>query len=186
MATLSIVAVALSAVCFASFAWSIGWLFDRPEAGTPGAMRWLGVAGIVCFAAQQACLFYPSPDARPMLQVAGLALYGAAFGLFLWTVPFARQAKLRVAFAPSAATAVVARGPYRILRHPFYASYGLFWMAGVLASQRWELLASVLVMSAFYAVAIVREEREFLAGPLASEYGAYRARTGAVFPRLLG
>jgi protein-S-isoprenylcysteine O-methyltransferase Ste14 len=147
-------------------------------------MKWLGCFGIMSFVAQQLALAFPARPLLPAAQYAGAALYVVAFLVFWWTVPYARAWRLKVAFMPNTPESIIVDGPYRFVRHPFYASYLAFWLAGVLASQHWELLVTVAVMGGFYARAIRIEEQAFLDGPLSEPYRAYRASTGAIIPGL--
>ena len=73
-------------------------------------------------------------------------------------------------------------GPYAYVRHPFYASYLLYWVAGAFISN-W-LWASVFVMGCLYFTAIRQEENRFGFSPLAASYEAYRRQTGALIPVL--
>jgi protein-S-isoprenylcysteine O-methyltransferase Ste14 len=76
------------------------------------------------------------------------------------------------------------RGPYKRVRHPFYASYLLYWFAGVCATEVWGMDASVIVMGSVYWRAAAQEETEFLQGKGAESYRAYIRKTGRFFPKL--
>ena len=172
-------AMLLSGVCFASFTWAVRALF-RAENGMPARMRWLSLAGTACFAAQLWAIWRANLALVAICM--GVALYMAALTLFWWAVPYARNAALRIAFSPNASHELITTGPYCYVRHPFYASYLLFWVAGVVESKSIWLCSTVLVMAAFYFVAIRQEEKEFLCGPLAAAYSDYRRRTGMLLP----
>ncbi|HEV8128726.1 MAG TPA: isoprenylcysteine carboxylmethyltransferase family protein [Candidatus Eisenbacteria bacterium] len=79
--------------------------------------------------------------------------------------------------------ALVTRGPYRWVRHPFYVSVTLF-LAGVsLAAADWFFLvggAAVLVLIGIRT----RTEEAKLEERFGEAYRAYRERTGRFFPRL--
>ena len=175
----------LAVAGFAGYTWAVAALFRRPRNGLPTEMRWLGALGTVFFALHVLALRDPAPGLPQEVRLAGLALYAVALGLFWWAVPYAQRYRLRVAFSDGGAGTLIQQGPWRLVRHPFYTSYTLYWIAGVLASGQLALLATVAVMVWFYARAIRREEAEYLAGPLAERYRAYRARTGACFPKVL-
>jgi len=78
--------------------------------------------------------------------------------------------------------AVVASGPYRVIRHPSYAG-PILVLAGIgVALGSWlGLVVSVALPFAGYAARIVVEERMLVEG-LGAEYEAYRARTWRLVP----
>jgi protein-S-isoprenylcysteine O-methyltransferase Ste14 len=76
----------------------------------------------------------------------------------------------------------VQEGPYRFVRHPFYAAYTLSWLAGWVASHSWLALGSTIIMVATYIVAASREERKFRTSALAAAHAAYCRRTGFMLP----
>ena len=73
-------------------------------------------------------------------------------------------------------------GPYRVVRHPFYCSYLLVWLAGLVATAKWWLALTVAIMVAIYLRAARFEERKFLDSALARHYRDYQARTGQLVP----
>jgi protein-S-isoprenylcysteine O-methyltransferase Ste14 len=90
-----------------------------------------------------------------------------------------------VAFAPAVPTALVLDGPYRYVRHPFYASYLLAWLAGCAATANPWLLLTVVWMFGFYYVAARGEEESILQSGLADVYREYRNRTGMFLPKVI-
>lgn len=80
---------------------------------------------------------------------------------------------------------LLTQGPYRYIRHPFYASYLAFWAGGVLVSSELFLLLSVVGMGLFYILAMRQEEQEFRQGSLRDAYKVYSQNTGKILPRLL-
>lgn len=174
----------LSSACFASFSWAVARLFAAPQGSQPAAMKWLGALGVAFFVLQLLSIAYLPSGSHRAVSIAGLCLFVVALSVFWWAVPYARSAKLRIAFADGQPDQLLTGGPYRYVRHPFYASYLMFWLAGVHVSQQWFLVSSVVVMGLFYVKAIRKEEGEFLSGDLAEPYRAYAANTGALLPRL--
>ena len=174
-------ALLLSLACCASFSWAIVRLFSRPAGMTP-RMRLVSALGAFFSGAQIAALANTTPSfGRTSI---ALTLYVVALGLFWWAVPKAASAKLNLAFTDTRPAILLTDGPYAYVRHPFYASYLLYWTAGATVSI-W-LWSSVLVMGSFYVIAMVQEENSFRQSPLAATYTAYRQRTGALVPILLG
>jgi protein-S-isoprenylcysteine O-methyltransferase Ste14 len=78
---------------------------------------------------------------------------------------------------------VHASGPYRYVRHPFYASYLLAYGATALLLPGLTTLGLLGAMTVYYAWAAAREERKFAASGVAAEYQDYRRRTGRFVPR---
>lgn len=119
-------------------------------------------------------------------QVIGLGLEITATVLFWWAISASRKARLRFAFDPDKPDSLVTIGPYRLVRHPFYTSYIIFWTGWAIAT--WTVWAAfpVLAFVVIYVVAAKGEESKFAATPLAAEYEAYRRRTGFLFPKLVG
>lgn len=120
----------------------------------------------------------------PASAAAGGALYAAALGLFAWTLRAHGARRPSPIFSRDPPAWLVTRGPYRLVRHPFYAAY-LLASAGSLVAAGGPGLALLSAANALvYLAAARREERAFAAGPLRARYAAYRARTGMLLPRL--
>jgi len=178
-----LVALTAALACFASYAWGLARFFWVPrEAGgrdtraielaTAAAMLAHGVA-LVWFFRYGALRF-----------AAGLALYAAALAIFWWCVRINSDRPLSLAYSKDRPAHLVTRGPYAVVRHPFYVSYILCWLAGTLASGRAALLVTVAAMAWIYHRAALLEEAKFAASPLAESYRAYARRTGRYLPRL--
>jgi protein-S-isoprenylcysteine O-methyltransferase Ste14 len=169
--------LALSVACFGSFSWAIVKLFNASTHAS-SRMKLLGIVGVTFSIAQIAVISLARPvDWRTL---SALVLYIVALGLFWWAVPQATKAQLNIAFTNAMPVVLLVDGPYEYVRHPFYASYLLYWVAGALISN-W-LWVSVFVMGCFYFAAIREEEDGFRLSPLAASYDAYRRKTGALFP----
>lgn len=168
--------------CFTSFVWAMKHHFRTVDQFPSGA-RAIQVIGGICTLLHLAALFYPG-SSREATTVIALLLYCASFALFWVCVRVNRKGPLSVAFSTDKPGHLVTRGPYRFVRHPFYVSYSLAWIAGIIASARPWLLLSLLVMGAIYYRAATFEERKFASGELAAAYENYRRRTGMFIPRL--
>jgi len=77
----------------------------------------------------------------------------------------------------------VSWGPYRYVRHPFYASYCLTWVAGAAACGSAVVVSTFVLMLAMYVRAARFEERKFLRSPQAADYANYQRSTGMLVPR---
>lgn len=119
-------------------------------------------------------------------QVSGVLVEAAGVWLFLAAIRASRVARLRFAFDPAQPAGLLTDGPYRWIRHPFYASYLLVWAGWALATGSGWSLIPLSVMAGLYLIAAQYEERLFAATPLAREYALYRSRAGLFWPKVLG
>jgi protein-S-isoprenylcysteine O-methyltransferase Ste14 len=118
--------------------------------------------------------------------VAALATFAASLGLFLWAAKTTRSRQFKFAFDTSSPGPVVRTGPYRTIRHPFYASYILFWLGCVVATLHPLMLVFLILFSAMNVTAARREERSFETSPFAEEYLNFRKTAGMLWPKLAG
>ncbi len=116
--------------------------------------------------------------------VAALTIFVASLALFLWAVRTTRSKRLRLAFDPEPPDFVTRAGPYRYIRHPFYASYILFWLACTVATLHPLGVVFLATFSAVNLMAANREERAYERSPFAAEYINYRKTAGLLWPRL--
>ena len=79
---------------------------------------------------------------------------------------------------------IVSWGPYRWVRHPFYASYLLALVAAVALIPWWPTIGALVLGAVGLYVTARREEHRLLASDLGAEYAAYREQTGWFVPRL--
>jgi protein-S-isoprenylcysteine O-methyltransferase Ste14 len=174
--------VALSVICWVSFALAVMWHFDR--SAEPSWLMKAVASLATLFGILQLIAMVSAPATSVISSMVAFVFYGAALSLFSWAVRTTRGHRFPLAFTPTSPTMVLAEGPYRWVRHPFYASYLLYWLAGACATQAWWMVVSVIVMGGLYWRATVQEETEFLQGDQAAVYRVYIARTGRFFPKL--
>ncbi|MFA5120671.1 isoprenylcysteine carboxylmethyltransferase family protein [Zavarzinia sp.] len=173
----------LASLIFIAF--TIGYVahFRRPE-GTPWPMRVLAIlsgattAGVIAEITGTRAT-WPSFGFATVFLLASAALYG-------WTILTTRRSRLSVAFSGDSPTFLLESGPYRLIRHPFYTAYLLYWIGGVIAARQPLLIPAVALMAAGFGWAAMREERKFESSPLGGHYAAYRRRAGMFLPRLSG
>jgi protein-S-isoprenylcysteine O-methyltransferase Ste14 len=116
--------------------------------------------------------------------IAALGFFMASNALFFWTVATTRSQRPRLAFDPEPPGFLLQVGPYRYIRHPFYASYLLFWLGCAVATLHPLGFAILIVMIAYVLVAAFREERSFDGTPFAADYRRYRQTAGLLWPRV--
>jgi protein-S-isoprenylcysteine O-methyltransferase Ste14 len=118
-------------------------------------------------------LFYPGL----LLWIVGLALYA-------WSVRFLGRFQsgfVRVI----AGHRVIQEGPYRLIRHPLYASELVAWIGLGLALQSWAALLAILATSAVFYANRIRVEERFLVAELGDDYIQYMKRTKRIIPFVL-
>jgi protein-S-isoprenylcysteine O-methyltransferase Ste14/N-acyl-L-homoserine lactone synthetase len=166
---------------FASFAWAIRWHFVQAGPTATG-MKLIAVLGFVFLAGQHAWLW------NQPIPVAGAAcstlLYAASTSLFRGALAATQRRGFGLAFSGVTPGSLVMTGPYRSIRHPFYTSYLLFWLAPFAALPSLWLLLPPLVMYVIYSRAALWEEQLLCAGDLGETYRVYQSRTGRFLPRL--
>lgn len=123
-------------------------------------------------------------DAPIVAQLAGVIIGALSLWLFFRTIRASRDRGLHFAFDPDNPVSLVTTGPYRVVRHPFYTSYLIFWVAMTLGT--WSPLGIVVLamLTAMYTYAARTEEAKFAATPMAGEYAEYRNRAGMFWPKL--
>jgi protein-S-isoprenylcysteine O-methyltransferase Ste14 len=162
---------------FASFGWGMLRHFERRGKPKPGML--LTVIVVPVFAAIHIKGLLSKPLAIPLMAI---FLYLAGVALFWFAVAATRGRGLAACFQGQVPGQVVHAGPYRVIRHPFYASYLLAWIAGFAATGWWPLALIAIAMAGMYAYAARQEERCILSSPLREEYRDYMRRTGRFLP----
>jgi protein-S-isoprenylcysteine O-methyltransferase Ste14 len=182
LSTIQIVNVIAFICCFGSFTWAIKYHF-RVIGKTPFGTQLIKVVGGILTLIHLIALLQPDA-ARGVPAAVAFILYCISFVLFWICVRINREKPFSLAFSTDQPEHLMRRGPYRFVRHPFYLSYSLGWIASILASAQPWLLLSLMVMGTIYYRAAAAEERKFASSSLATVYADYRRRTGMFFPRL--
>jgi len=170
-----------AACCFLSFSWGTLRHF-RSVGPMPHGMRLIGAISILimgAFAWQVSTM--PLSAAWP----AALVLMIGSLALFAWTVRTTHNADFALAFAGVQPRVILVTGPFRYVRHPFYTSYIIFWLAICIATVSSLCWLGSNVLLVCYVVAARQEERNISLGRFAAEYGHYASRTGMFLPRLI-
>jgi protein-S-isoprenylcysteine O-methyltransferase Ste14 len=153
--------------------------FVAPE-GLPPRSRLIGVLFLM-FSVTSVTVLIISPISI-ISASAALLLYGLAALLFHSAIRANRERPLTVVFTKNLPVHLVTSGPYRYIRHPFYAAYCLTWFATAVATRSYLVLGIFLCMTAAYFCAARYEESKFAQSHLGSEYTSYRNRTGMFLP----
>ncbi len=158
--------------------------------GSAGSAEWVGgvlfvlaLAGSVAAPlAELAGVVAPGPAlARPGLRLLGLVLCAAGIGGTLWA-QLAMGDSWRVGVDARERTALVASGPFRLVRNPIYTSM-LLGISGV-ALLTPNVVAAVAVVALVTALELQvrRVEEPHLLRVHDGTYRAYAARTGRFLP----
>ena len=109
----------------------------------------------------------------------------ASYGLLMMTLGTHRipLALWHQRDAHDAPVHLVTWGPYRFVRHPFYASYLLSFIAAVLYAPTFLTVSAWLYATIAVSLTARGEERRLCASPLGDEYREYMQTTGRFFPR---
>lgn len=182
-----IIFIILSFGCFLSFAWAIRSHFsndDRPIIN-PG-MRLIALLGTISFLIEMSAIML-NDDYNVLATSAALLLYLISTSIFWWAVRATTATRLTLAFTGDEPEFLLQTGPYRLVRHPFYLAYSLFWIAGVFAGNSLFLAVVPAAMIGLYYRAATFEEHKFIASDrLRNKYENYRAKTGMLVPKIFG
>lgn len=171
--------IAIAAVaCFTSFSWGVLRHFERSGPVPRGMLVISGVSlgGFTLFLVELA-------RAKRRPRVVPLALMGGSLAGFWWSVTSSAGARLAVAFDDAEPGPLLRTGPWRFVRHPFYTSYLMFWLATALAVARPMMWINALSLGLLYIVAAYQEERQLKSSSASAEYTDYSRRTPMFVPR---
>jgi protein-S-isoprenylcysteine O-methyltransferase Ste14 len=117
--------------------------------------------------------------------MAGVAMYTVSVLLFLSAIESASRTRLQRAFVDQPLPdRLIAEGPYRWVRHPFYVGYIIGALAPAVAIDHVVVYVVSSLMILITVTAAFREERVWLTSPRADAYRDYCRRTGMFFPKL--
>jgi protein-S-isoprenylcysteine O-methyltransferase Ste14 len=123
----------------------------------------------------------------------GLNPYAAAIGaglaflsvlLYEWTRRTVVDRHFYAGLAGEVPPAVCEAGPYRYVRHPFYASYMIAFVSMAVAFPSWVTGVVCLANMALFVYMAMHDERVLSGSALAFPYRAYQGRVGMFLPRV--
>jgi len=166
--------------CLLSFLWGMCNAFVLPRRMTLG-LKLTVVLGAI-FGFLHLCVILTSVNLLTFLVCMAILLYLSALSLFWWTIVVTGRRRLPACFTSIEPSALVTKGPYTLIRHPFYTSYLMAWGAGAIVALSPWLLFTFLAMCTLYISAARREEKALLSGIHSVQYLRYRNNTGMFFP----
>ena len=121
---------------------------------------------------------------EPALSVAAVVLGLAAVSIISFTVGTHRIPIALWHQNNDAPVEIVTWGPYRAVRHPFYSSFILALLAGLLAAPG--VLTALALVAGLVGLGVTarREERRLLQSRLGDQYADYMQSTGRFVPTL--
>jgi protein-S-isoprenylcysteine O-methyltransferase Ste14 len=117
----------------------------------------------------------------PLLQGAGLLIAFLCPPLFWWTFR-SIGGNISETVLVKADHELVTSGPYRLVRHPLYASALLLLTALGLIFRDWIILGYTLIGILAFRLLVIPAEEKLLLESFGEEYECYQSRTGALVP----
>lgn len=173
-----ILVLILSALNFLSFSWGVRGHFQMGN-GMPFPMKVLSACSLVFYGLFLASL--RSVHGGVWTQGGALFLFVSALALFWWTIATTRRNRPDVAHHDAAPHQLYCTGPYRIVRHPFYLAYLLFWIGTALSVGAWQWLGAIL-FTVWYGFLAYQEERRFIQSDLGGIYADYQKKSWMLSP----
>ena len=148
-------------------------------------LRPIGIAtmlGLIAYMINPEWMAWSSmPLPRPV-RWAGVAVGAVAGCLLVWTLRSLGK-NLTDTVVTRRDHALVTKGPYQWVRHPFYDAVALSVVANAFVAANWFVLAGGLLTIALLLLRTGREEDRLLAR-FGDSYREYTARTGRFLPKL--
>jgi protein-S-isoprenylcysteine O-methyltransferase Ste14 len=127
----------------------------------------------------------PATDAyRHILEPVGMLFNIASFCLISYTLGTHRIPVALWHQKDDPPSSIVTYGAYKVIRHPFYASFLMAFLAAFLYAP--QIGTAVAFVAGFLILngTAAREEKRLSASEFGAEYQAYIGRTGRFFPRI--
>ena len=141
------------------------------------------MAGLIAFIINPSSMAWSSVPLPVWMRWVGVALGVNAGVLLTWTMHSLGKNLTDTVVTRREHTLVTA-GPYRWIRHPFYASVGLAVVANALAAANWFLFVTGGLVFTLLVIRCTREEQNLVAR-FDDQYRDYMHRTGRFLPRIL-
>jgi protein-S-isoprenylcysteine O-methyltransferase Ste14 len=176
---LHLVLVLWMAVPFSYFISGGANIFTVPKLRDTGA-----VLGQLSFVSGMACVFVMGLfyALRVPAAVCGAILALGSFVLYEWTRRTVIDRNFYVGLSGEVPGVVCDAGPYRHVRHPFYLSYMLAFVAVAVAFPSFIVSGVCVANIGLFVYMALDDERVLLRSPLAADYASYKMRVGMFLP----
>ncbi len=153
--------------------------FRRVEKGFLRLAGWVAPAGF-------AYLYFETGQATMLWWTAIPGFIGliGSVGLYEWARRSIRGRMFSIILSEDTPEFVHSEGPFAYIRHPFYASYLLWFWSSAAIFPSLGTIGTSLAMVVYFQAVTRFEEAKFARSALAPQYGAYQRRTGRFLPRL--
>jgi protein-S-isoprenylcysteine O-methyltransferase Ste14 len=164
-----------------SFLWAAFFFFERPSRKTRKFLA-INLTGIIIIANSLWKVYSIAFEEFYILFLTAFILI-VSFFIFWSTIRACRNFNMKFAFfgEKSSLQSIVKNGTYNFIRHPFYTSYSLTWIAVLMVSRDWLSFILITLICLQYYIAALEEEKAILASDLSEDYKQYMSRTGRFF-----
>jgi protein-S-isoprenylcysteine O-methyltransferase Ste14 len=163
-----------------------GKLFFKSPAGLLSIKRFISFALVyLASAAGSVYVLLRHPSRSGLKRFLALVLAGSSSALFAQSVAATRQQPLTPINTTDQPQHLNRHGPYAYVRHPFYSSYILNFLAAAIGSDSPVGYLCLLVIAGVYMQAAKSEEAKFDNSNFATAYKEYKATTSMIVPWLL-
>ena len=140
-----------------------------------------GMGGLIAYMVNPPSMAWASVPLPDWLRWAGVGIGLIGGSMLTWTLRSLGK-NLTDTVVTRRAHALVRTGPYRWVRHPFYSSIALVFLANSLAAANWFLFLAGSLALTLLVIRTRREEANLIAR-FGQEYVEYMSRTGRFVPR---
>jgi len=140
-----------------------------------------GMGGLIAYMVNPPSMAWASVPLPDWLRWAGVGIGLIGGSMLTWTLRSLGK-NLTDTVVTRRAHALVRTGPYRWVRHPFYSSIALVFLANSLAAANWFLFLAGSLALTLLVIRTRREEANLIAR-FGQEYVEYMKRTGRFVPR---
>lgn len=180
---MKLIIISFALLFFISISWAAIVFFKTDNPGAKKGKRYISIIG--AFATLVALYDISNmADINYIIGCIAVIAFILALMLFWWTYKTVHSTTFSFAFSSDTPSHLVIIGPFKIIRHPFYTSYILGWLAAFIATNTIGTLLIFIAMFIIYWNAAKKEETNFLISPLAGEYLEYKSKTGKFLPVL--
>ena len=142
----------------------------------------VGMLGLIAYMVNPSWMAWSSVPLPAWVRWTGVGVGVNAGALLIWTLRSLGK-NLTDTVVTRTEHTLVTSGPYRWVRHPFYASLALCAAANSLATANWFILASGALLFILIVIRTQKEE-ELLLTKFGDAYRGYMERTGRFLPQI--
>ena len=157
------------------------FLYFPSDGNFSGRLKAISILSAINFVIFMFLLF--TRTINPLGAALGISIQTSSAALFAWAIQTTYRRRLSVAYNSDLPQFLLDSGPFGVIRHPFYASYILFWLSFIIMQPSIINVSMALVLFGFYRNAALFEEAKFAGSALASAYQDYSERTGMFLPK---